>query len=288
MSISFEGKVAIVTGAGAGIGRTHALELARRGAKVLVNDLGGSGDGVGSSSEVALAVVEEIKALGGEAIANGASVADEKGAQSIVDDAMNAWGRVDIVINNAGILRDKSFQKGSLEDFKLVTDVNLYGSMLVTKAAWPIMKEQNYGRVVFTTSESGLLGNFGQTHYGGAKMGLIGIMNSLHIEGRKYNITVNSLAPAAVTRLTKHLMPKKAEDTLKPEFVTRGALFLCSEDAPNGLVLAASGGKYFSYKLFRNEGITLEADATLEDFAAQADQVFDMAGARPTKSLGAS
>ena len=185
MSISFEGKVAIVTGAGGGLGKSHALELARRGAKIVVNDLGGSMDGSGGSSDAALAVVEEIKALGGEAIANGGSVSDRAGAKSMVDDAVKHFGTVHILINNAGILRDKSFSKMTLDDYKIVMDVHIDGSVNVAKYCWEIMKKQNYGRILMTTSGSGLFGNFGQTNYSTAKMAMVGFMNTVQLEGNR-------------------------------------------------------------------------------------------------------
>ena len=279
MSISFEGKVAVITGAGGGLGRQHAIELAKRGAKVVVNDLGGSVNGSGGSSEAALQVVEEIKAAGGEAIANGGSVSDRAGAQSLIDDAMNAWGRVDIVVNNAGILRDKSFAKMELDDFQLVLDVHLMGSVNVTKAAWPIMREQNYGRIVMTTSTSGLFGNFGQTNYGAAKLGLIGLMNTLKIEGQKNNIKTNAIAPVAATRMTENLMPKAMLDQLGPELVTPAVVFLCSVDAPNGNILQAAGGRYFRAQIIENQGVTIGAGATVEDIAENIDAICDMSGA---------
>ena len=209
MSIDFKGKVAIVTGAGGGLGRTHALELAKRGAKVVVNDLGGAMDGSGGSSEAANKVVDEIKAAGGEAIANGSSVSDKKGVENMVKETVNAFGRIDILINNAGILRDKSFKKMTLEDFELVINVHLLGSAYCTAAVWPIMSEQNYGRIVMTTSPSGLFGNFGQANYGAAKMGVVGFMNTLKIEGQKNNIRVNAIAPVAATRMTENLIPEQ-------------------------------------------------------------------------------
>lgn len=202
MSIRFDGKVAIVTGAGGGLGRSHALELARRGAKVVVNDLGGDRTGAGGSSEAAKKVVEEIKALGGEAIANGSSVTDDEGVANMVKQTMDQWGRIDILINNAGILRDKSFSKMDISDFQLVVDVHLMGTVKPTKAVWEIMKEQNYGRIVVTASSTGLYGNFGQTNYGAAKLAVVGFINTLKLEGQKNNIHCNALAPVAYTRMT--------------------------------------------------------------------------------------
>ena len=285
MSYSFADRVAIVTGAGGGLGRCHALELARRGAKVVVNDLGGAVDGTGGSSDAALAVVAEIEAAGGEAIANGGSVSGRAGAQSIVDDAVKQWGRVDIVINNAGILRDKSFHKIELEDFSTVIDVHLMGSVYVTRAAWPVMREQNYGRVVVTTSPSGLYGNFGQTNYGAAKLGLVGLMNSLKIEGAKNNIHTNAIAPVAATRMTEGLISEQALAALAPELVTPGVIYLCSEDAPNGVVLQAQGGQYSVACIVENRGIDLGLEASAEDIGDNWETISDLAGAAPRGML---
>ena len=277
MSISFNDQVAIVTGAGGGLGRCHALELARRGAKVVVNDLGGTMDGSGGSSEAAESVVAEIKAIGGEAIANGGSVSDRSGAQSMVDDAMNAWGRVDVLINNAGILRDKSFSKMTLDDFEMVVNVHLLGAAYCSHAVWPIMREQNYGRILMTTSPSGLYGNFGQTNYGAAKMGQVGLMNSMKIEGAKNNIHTNSIAPVAATRMTENLMPEEVLEKLGPELVTPAAIFLVSEDAPNGVILQAQGGQYSLAAVVENSGVNLGVEATADDVAASYEAIVDMA-----------
>lgn len=277
MSISFADQVAIVTGAGGGLGRCHALDLARRGAKVVVNDLGGSMDGSGGSSDAAEAVVAEIKALGGEAIANGGSVSDRAGAQSMVDDAMNAWGRVDVLINNAGILRDKSFSKMTLDDFEMVVNVHLLGAAYCSHAVWPIMREQNYGRILMTTSPSGLYGNFGQTNYSAAKLGQVGLMNSMKIEGAKNNIHTNSIAPVAATRMTENLMPEEVLEKLGPELVTPAAIFLVSEDAPNGVILQAQGGQYSLATVVENNGLNLGVDATADDVAANYEAIVDMA-----------
>ena len=277
MSISFNDQVAIVTGAGGGLGRCHALELARRGAKVVVNDLGGTMDGSGGSSEAAESVVAEIKAMGGEAIANGGSVSDRAGAQSMVDDAMNAWGRVDVLINNAGILRDKSFSKMTLDDFEMVVNVHLLGAAYCSHAVWPIMREQNYGRILMTTSPSGLYGNFGQTNYGAAKMGQVGLMNSMKIEGAKNNIHTNSIAPVAATRMTENLMPEEVLEKLRPELVTPAAIFLVSEDAPNGVILQAQGGQYSLAAVVENSGVNLGVEATADDVAVSYEAIVDMA-----------
>lgn len=285
MTYRFDGKVAIVTGAGGGLGRCHALELARRGCKVVVNDLGGAVDGTGGSSQAAAKVVAEIAAAGGEAIANGGSVSDRAGAQSMVADAMDRWGRVDVLINNAGVLRDKSFHKMELDDFQFVLDVHLMGSVNITRAAWPIMREQNYGRILVTSSPSGLYGNFGQANYGSAKLGLVGLMNTLKIEGARYNIRTNTIAPVAATRMTENLMPKEALADLAPELVTPAAVYLCTEDAPNGVVLQAQGGKFSIACIVENAGMELGAKATAEDIGANFERIADLTGAKPRGSL---
>ena len=285
MSISFADQVAIVTGAGGGLGRCHALELARRGAKVVINDLGGTMDGSGGSSDAAEAVVAEIKAMGGEAIANGGSVSDRAGAQSMVDDAMNAWGRVDVLINNAGILRDTSFSKMTLDDFEMVVHVHLLGAAYCSHAVWPIMREQNYGRILMTTSPSGLYGNFGQTNYGAAKLGQVGLMHSLKIEGAKNNIHTNTIAPVAATRMTEDLMPEAVLEKLGPELVTPAAIFLVSEDAPNGVILQAQGGKFSIACIVENEGVQIGVDATVEDIAYNYESIVNLDGAKPRGML---
>lgn len=285
MTISFADQVAIVTGAGGGLGRCHALELARRGAKVVVNDLGGAMDGSGGSSAAAEAVVAEIEAMGGEAIANGGSVSDRAGAKSMVDDAMNAWGRVDVLINNAGILRDKSFSKMTLDDFDMVVNVHLLGAAYCAHAVWPIMREQNYGRILMTTSPTGLYGNFGQTNYGAAKLGQVGLMNSLKIEGAKNNIHTNTIAPVAATRMTENLMPEEVLDKLGPELVTPAALFLVSQDAPNGVILQAQGGNFSLAGIFENSGVNIGIDATVEDIAEHYEAIVDMADLKPRGML---
>lgn len=280
MSIDFKGKVAIVTGAGGGLGRTHALELAKRGAKVVVNDLGGSVDGLGGSSEAANKVVAEIKAAGGEAISNGSSVTDEAAVANLVKQTMDAFGRIDILVNNAGILRDKSFKKMEVADAKIVLDVHLMGSFICTKAVWPIMSEQNYGRIVMTTSPSGLFGNFGQANYGAAKLGLVGFMNTLVIEGKKNDIRINAISPVAATRMTENLMPKEMLDKLGPELVTAGVVFLCSTDAPNGAILQAMGGQFHVAAVMENEMVNLGEKATADDVAANWAKISDLSKAR--------
>ena len=285
MTVSFADQVAIVTGAGGGLGRCHALELARRGAKVVVNDLGGAMDGSGGSSAAAEAVVVEITAMGGEALANGGSVSDRAGAQSMVDNAMNTWGRVDVLINNAGILRDKSFSKMTLDDFDMVVNVHLLGAAYCSHAVWPIMREQNYGRILMTTSPTGLYGNFGQTNYGAAKLGQVGLMNSLKIEGAKNNIHTNTIAPVAATRMTENLMPDEVLQKLGPELVTPAALFLVSTDAPNGVILQAQGGTFSLAGIFENDGVNIGVDATVEDIADNYESIVDMSALKPRGML---
>ncbi|MFN2330138.1 MAG: SDR family NAD(P)-dependent oxidoreductase [Chromatocurvus sp.] len=285
MTIRYDGKVAIVTGAGQGLGRCHAMELARRGAKVVVNDLGSSKDGTGGSSDAARAVVAEIEAAGGEAIANGANVAKEDEVKAMVSQAMDQWGRIDILVNNAGILRDKSFSKGTMEDFRLVVDVHLMGTVYCTKAVWDIMKEQEYGRIVVTTSSSGLYGNFGQTNYGAAKMGVVGLMNTLVQEGAKYNIRVNALAPTAGTRMTEGLMPEKAFELLTPETVTPAVLYLVSEDAPTHTILAAGAGSFAVSRIVESDGMWLSPEEqTPEGIAAHWDTIAATGGERALKA----
>ncbi|MGB0379926.1 MAG: SDR family NAD(P)-dependent oxidoreductase [Luminiphilus sp.] len=274
MTIRYDGKVAIVTGAGGGLGRSHAIELAKRGAKVVVNDLGGSVSGEGQNSEAALAVVAEIEALGGEAMAHPANVAVMEQVEDMVSQTMSAWGRIDILVNNAGILRDKSFIKMDMADFKLVLDVHLMGSVNCTKAVWEIMKNQEYGRIVMTSSSSGLYGNFGQSNYGAAKLGLVGFMNTLAQEGAKYNIRVNALAPTAGTRMTEGLMSEQAFNLLTPETVTPAVLYLVAEDAPTHTILAAGAGAYAVAKIVETESVWLpEGEQTPEGIAAHWDQI---------------
>ena len=257
MAIEFKGRVAIVTGAGGGLGREHALALAARGARVLVNDLGGARDGSGGSATAAQAVADEIRAAGGEALANGASVTDPVAVQAMVQQAVDAWGRVDILVNNAGILRDKSFAKMELADFQLVVDVHLMGAVNCTKAVWALMNEQKYGRIVMTTSSSGLYGNFGQSNYGAAKMALVGLMQTLSLEGAKNNIRVNCLAPTAATRMTEGLMPQEVLDALKPEAVVPAMLVLAHESAPTRTILCAGAGTFEAAHVTLTSGIHL-------------------------------
>lgn len=252
---SFEGRVAIVTGAGNGLGRQHALALARRGAKLVINDLGGARDGSGGSSAAAEAVVAEIVAAGGEAIANGASVTDFAAVEAMVKQAVEKWGRVDILVNNAGVLRDKSFSKMTIDDFRFVVDVHLMGAVHCTKAVWELMRAQNYGRIVMTTSSTGLYGNFGQSNYGAAKLAQVGLMQTLALEGAKNNIRVNALAPAAATRMTEDILPPEMLARFQPEYVSEGLLHLVSEEAPTRAILCAGGGAFEAAHITLTQGI---------------------------------
>jgi NAD(P)-dependent dehydrogenase (short-subunit alcohol dehydrogenase family) len=277
MRINLDGRVAIVTGAGQGLGRTHALALAERGAKVVVNDLGGP-DGISANAE---AVVAEIRKAGGEAFAHGANVADFGQVESMVSQAMDEWSHIDILVNNAGILRDKSFLKMSMDDFRQVIDVHLIGSANCSKAVWEIMREQAYGRIIMTSSSTGLYGNFGQTNYGAAKMAMVGMMNTLHLEGAKYNIHVNCLAPTAGTDMTDGLFPDAVFKVLTPESVSPGIVFLASEGAPSRKVLCAGGGSFAVYKGFETDGVNLAPDNITAEAVADAWQAInDEAGMR--------
>jgi NAD(P)-dependent dehydrogenase (short-subunit alcohol dehydrogenase family) len=281
MNIRLDGRVAIVTGAGRGLGRAHALALAQRGAKVLVNDLGGP-DGISANAEE---VANEIREAGGEALANGASVADWDQVEAMTRQALDAWGRVDILVNNAGILRDRSFLKMTMEEFREVIDVHLMGSAYCTKAVWEKMREQAYGRIVMTSSSTGLYGNFGQANYGAAKMAMVGMMNTLHLEGAKYDIRVNCLAPAAGTAMTEGLIPEAAFKLLSPESVSPGVVFLASEVAPSRTVLCAGGGSFAVYKGFETEGINLAPDRlTPEGVAESWDAITNQEGMRELKA----
>jgi NAD(P)-dependent dehydrogenase (short-subunit alcohol dehydrogenase family) len=285
MGMDFKGRVAIVTGAGGGLGKQHALALAARGAKVLVNDLGGDVHGVGGSVSAAQAVVDEIRAAGGEAMANGASVTDFDAVKGMVQQAVDAWGRVDILVNNAGILRDKSFAKMELADFRLVMEVHVMGAVHCTKAVWPIMQAQNYGRVVMTTSSSGLYGNFGQANYGAAKMALAGLMQTLSIEGEKHGIRVNCLAPTAATRMTEGLMPEQVLRALEPHAVVPAMLVMASEDAPNRTIICAGAGSFEVAHITLTQGVYLgDAPDTPERLAAAMAQVVDRQGERVPQS----
>ena len=279
MSIRFDGRVAIVTGAGVGLGRAHALGLARLGAKVVVNDLGVATDGTGSSSAQAEAVVKEIEAMGGEAMAHGANVTDEAQVQDMVDKAIERFGKVDILLCNAGILRDKTFSKMELDDFRKVVDVHLMGTATVTHKVWPHMREAGYGRIVLTASSSGLYGNFGQSNYGAAKAAMMGLMNVLHLEGARDNIRVNTLAPTAATRMTEKLMPPEALELLQPETITPGVLYLVSEDAPSRVIMGAGAGSFAVTKVYETLGATFAGDdLTPEMVAANFDKISDTTG----------
>ena len=278
MTINFENRVAIVTGAGGGLGRAYALELARRGAKVVVNDLGGARDGSGSS-DAAQKVVDEIERAGGTAIASGASVTEAAQVEALVAAAREKWGGVHILINNAGILRDKSFAKMTMDDFRLVVEVHLIGSATCTKAVWETMREQAYGRIMMTSSSTGLYGNFGQANYGAAKLGLAGLAKTLALEGAKYNIRVNSLAPTAATRMTEDIFPPDMLAAFNPENVVPAALFLVSEDAPTNAIVGAGAGVYQAAYVTLTPGVALpEGRRTVEEVAANWSKITDRSG----------
>ncbi len=281
MSMRFDGRVAIVTGAGQGLGRCHALALAARGAKVVVNDLGCGG----APSESTQSVVEEILAAGGEALANGADVTNAAEVASMVTETEARWGKVDILVNNAGILRDKTFGNMALADFELVVKVHLIGSAIVTRAVWNGMRQRSYGRVVLTSSASGIYGNFGQANYGAAKAGMIGLMNVLHLEGAKYNITVNTLAPTAMTAMTEGLLPPDAAAVLTPQSVSAAVLFLASDDAPSRVIMGAGAGVFAVTHIAETPGVYLnEAERTPEQIAARFAEISDRATAVPLEN----
>ncbi|WP_448585530.1 SDR family NAD(P)-dependent oxidoreductase [Thermaurantiacus sp.] len=279
MAIRFDNRVAIVTGAGGGLGRRYAIDLAARGCRVVVNDLGGARDGSGGSAAAAEAVVAEIERAGGEAMASSASVTDEAGVAAMVEAAKARWGRIDILINNAGILRDRTFAKMTLDDFRAVLEVHLMGSVICTKAVWEMMREAAYGRILMTTSSTGLYGNFGQANYGAAKLGLVGLMKTLALEGAKYNVRVNTIAPLAATRMTEDLLPPALLQRMGPETVSPAALYLVSEEAPNGVVLNAGGGGFEAAHVTLTRGIHVGTEAmTPETVAARIGEIRDRTG----------
>ena len=283
MSISFQDRVAIVTGAGGGLGRAYAIELARRGAKVVVNDLGGERDGTGHS-DAALEVVEQIRSAGGEAMPNGGNVADMEQMREMAAKVVETWGGIHILINNAGILRDKTFAKMDMADFELVVRVNLLGTAIATKAVWATMSEQNYGRILMTTASSGLGGNFGQANYSAAKIGCVGLAKTLHLEGSKHNIRVNSLAPTAATRMTEDIFPDEAFKAFKAENVVPAALFLVSDDAPSNAIVGAGAGVCQRGWITMNEGVLLpEAERTVEGVAAAWNRISDRSTDAPVQ-----
>lgn len=276
--IRFDGQVAIVTGAGVGLGRSHALGLAARGAKVVVNDLGVSTDGTSVGSDAAQSVVAEIEAMGGEAMAHGADVSNAEQVQDMVAKTMERWGRIDILVNNAGILRDKTFSKMTLEDFSKVVDIHLMGTTNCCHAVWPHMRASKYGRIVLTASASGIYGNFGQSNYGAAKSAMIGLMNVLHLEGARDNIRVNVLAPTAATRMTESLMPPEALELLQPETITPGVLYLVSPDGPSRTILGAGAGVFAQTRIYETTGHFIDGDITPEAVAASWDKITDPDG----------
>jgi NAD(P)-dependent dehydrogenase (short-subunit alcohol dehydrogenase family) len=281
MTIRFDGRVAIVTGAGNGLGRAHALGLASRGAKVVINDFGGARDGTGGSLTPAQAVVEEIRKAGGTAMADGADVSNYEQVREMVARATKEWGSVDLLCANAGILRDKSFGKMEPADFAKVLDVHLTGSFYCCKAVWDGMRERNYGRIVLTTSSSGLYGNFGQANYGAAKAGMVGLMNVLAEEGRKNNIRVNTISPTAATRMTEELLPPQALSLMRPEAITPAVEFLLSEDAPTRTIIGAGAGSFALIKVMETEGVNLPpSEWTPDAVAAHFKEISDMSTAK--------
>lgn len=274
-------RVIVVTGAGGGLGREYALTLAKEGASVVVNDLGGARDGTGAGHNMADEVVKEIKDAGGRAAANYDSVAEPEGAENIIKTAIDEFGKIDGVVSNAGILRDGTFHKMSFENWDSVLKVHLYGGYNVIRAAWPHFREQSYGRVVVATSTSGLFGNFGQTNYGAAKLGLVGLINSLALEGAKYNIHANAVAPIAATRMTQDILPPEVLEKLTPEYVAPVVSYLCTEENPNSAsIFIVGGGKVQRAALFQNEGVTFDKPPTVDDVAAQWDQITDLSAAK--------
>ncbi|OYU90992.1 MAG: 3-oxoacyl-ACP reductase [Bradyrhizobiaceae bacterium PARB1] len=281
MTIRFDGRVAIVTGAGNGLGRAHALGLARLGAKVVVNDFGGARDGTGGSLTAAETVVEEIRAAGGTAMADGADVSNFEQVTAMVEKATKEWGSVDVLCANAGILRDKSFAKMEVADFQKVLDVHLVGTFYCCKAVWDGMRARNYGRIVLTTSSSGLYGNFGQANYGAAKTGMVGLMNVLAEEGRKTDIRVNIVSPTAATRMTEELLPPEALKLMKPEAITPAVEYMLSENAPTKTIMGAGAGSFAVIRILESEGVNFPEDQwTADTIAAHFKDISDMSNAR--------
>ncbi len=281
MTIRFDGRVAIVTGAGNGLGRAHALGLAKLGAKVVVNDFGGARDGTGGSLTAAETVVEEIRAAGGTAMADGADVSNFEQVTAMVAKATKDWGSVDALCANAGILRDKSFAKMEVADFQKVLDVHLVGTFYCCKAVWEGMRARNYGRIVLTTSSSGLYGNFGQANYGAAKTGMVGLMNVLAEEGRKTDIRVNIVSPTAATRMTEELLPPEALKLMKPEAITPAMEYMLSENGPTKTIMGAGAGSFAVIRLLESEGKNFAEDQwTADTVAAHFAEISDMSNAR--------
>ncbi|MBB3988273.1 hypothetical protein GGQ68_004630 [Sagittula marina] len=279
MPVSFKDQVAIVTGAGGGLGRSHALTLARHGAAVVVNDFGGARDGSGAATDAAQAVVQEITDAGGRAIANAGNVASQDDMAAMVDQTLSAFGRIDVLINNAGILRDKSFAKMDMEDFRRVVEVHLMGTTIATQAVWAQMRKQEYGRILVTSSTSGSHGNFGQSNYGAAKMGVLGLMNVLHFEGAKYGIHVNAIVPTAATRMTGDMMDPEMLDLLAPELVSPAAVWLVSRDAPSRTALLAGAGTVARLALVESQGVCFTGqDFTPDAVGARFDEIADLDG----------
>jgi len=277
-----EGRVVVVTGAGGGLGRQHALLFAAHGAKVVVNDLGGGRDGTGGGSEMADAVVKEIIDAGGEAVPNYDNVATSEGGQAIVRTALDEFGRIDVVVNNAGILRDVAFTKMTDDQWDAVLKVHLYGAFFVTRAAWPRFREQSFGRVIVTSSTSGLYGNFGQSNYAAAKLGLVGLINTLALEGQKYSITANALVPIATTRMTEDIFPLEMAAQFDPAYVSPAVVYLASEECTDtGEIILAGGGLYSRIRLMHAPGARFDAVPTVDELAAKWTQVMDMNGAEP-------
>ena len=284
-TIDFTDRVAIITGAGGGLGRAYALALAERGAKVVVNDLGGDVHGEGGTASAAQLVVDEITAAGGQAIVDGSDITDEAAVQTMVAGVIDTWGRIDVLINNAGILRDKSFAKMDTADFRKVVEVHLMGSVNCTKAVWPHMAEAGYGRILMTTSTSGIYGNFGQANYAAAKSGLVGLMNVLAIEGAKKNIKVNAIAPTAATRMTEDLLPQQVLDIMGPETIAPGALFMVSDNAPTKTILGAGAGVFAVSQMVETRGVYLpEGARTPEVVAERWNEIADVNDMNPLES----